>query len=192
MVKSLNGVIESIPPLEGLVASKRIRLHLLGFDDQDFVVRVDPNQLIQVVMNLVLNSRDALRYQGNIWFELSSRIVDEEEAEVLELEAGEYAVFAVEDDGSGIDESIQFHLGLALGWFDHHCFGDGKRHGRSMKSVVDQSLSDVIDSNTCGFIEATKVDNTFVGDKSLISFVEHRRGIFRGSPPLLKKCVFSR
>jgi len=107
VVNLADGIRESISLLEGLVASKRIRLHLLGFDDQDFVVRVDPNQLIQVVMNLVLNSRDALRYQGNIWFELSSRFVDEEEGEVLELEAGEYAVFAVEDDGSGIDESIQ-------------------------------------------------------------------------------------
>ncbi|MEE2856782.1 MAG: ATP-binding protein [Planctomycetota bacterium] len=107
VVNLADGIRSSISLLEGLVASKRISIHMLGFDDQDLVVRVDSNQLVQVVMNLVLNSRDALHYQGNLWFELSSRFVDGEDGEALELEAGEYAVFAVEDDGCGIDESIQ-------------------------------------------------------------------------------------
>ncbi len=107
VVNLADGIRDSVALLEGLVASKRIRLHLHGFDDQDLVVRVDPNQLVQVVMNLVLNARDALQYQGNLWFELTSRNVDDKTGESLELEPGEYAVFAVEDDGCGIDESVK-------------------------------------------------------------------------------------
>ncbi len=60
------------------------------------VVRADPTQLEQVVVNLVLNARDAMPGGGTI--------------EVGVRADGDAAVLVVVDDGCGIDESAREHI----------------------------------------------------------------------------------
>jgi two-component system cell cycle sensor histidine kinase/response regulator CckA len=74
---------------------------------------MDPAQAQQILLNLVLNARDALPQGGHITVEtgnckvqiLSSAGVNESRGACLPC-----ALFAVEDDGHGMDESVRAHL----------------------------------------------------------------------------------
>ncbi|MEO7972219.1 MAG: PAS domain S-box protein, partial [Thermoanaerobaculia bacterium] len=71
-------------------------------------VRADPGQLNQVLMNLVLNSRDALPAGGRITIETSGVEIDAaDSASHSVLQPGPYVVLAVSDTGVGMDEATQ-------------------------------------------------------------------------------------
>ena len=71
-------------------------------------VQADPAQLRQVVMNLVLNARDAMPGGGRLSIETSARDLDEHFTEAkLELAPGGYVVLAVSDTGQGMDEATR-------------------------------------------------------------------------------------
>jgi len=71
-------------------------------------VQADPAQLRQVVMNLVLNARDAMPRGGRLSIEISPRELDARLTEArLELAPGSYVVLAVSDTGQGMDEATR-------------------------------------------------------------------------------------
>jgi signal transduction histidine kinase/CheY-like chemotaxis protein len=74
-------------------------------------VKADPGQVAQVVMNLVLNGRDAMPSGGDLT--IATRNVDiEPEADGFHLrpEPGRYVCIEVRDSGVGMDESVKGHL----------------------------------------------------------------------------------
>jgi PAS domain S-box-containing protein len=81
----------------------------------DYVVTIDPTRIQQVIMNLALNSRDAMPNGGNLRIELSRVTVDSTEASLpgipdLELAAGDWVCLSVQDTGTGMDEHVRAHL----------------------------------------------------------------------------------
>ncbi len=82
-----------------------IELHLEPLDGV-CIIHADPGSLDQVVMNLVLNSRDALERGGRITLETRERYVDQAFAAAhLGMKAGPHVVLSVHDDGTGMDEA---------------------------------------------------------------------------------------
>lgn len=74
-------------------------------------VRVDPVQLEQVLVNLVLNARDAMSQGGRLTIETGN--VDFEEGAGSKraiVPAGKYAVLSVTDNGRGMDEEAQSRI----------------------------------------------------------------------------------
>jgi two-component system cell cycle sensor histidine kinase/response regulator CckA len=74
-------------------------------------VRADPGQLEQVIVNLAVNSRDAMPAGGRLTIE--TRNVDLDAAYATEhrtVAPGPYVVLAVSDTGSGMSEAIQSHM----------------------------------------------------------------------------------
>ncbi len=74
-------------------------------------VRADPSQLEQVVLNLVINSRDAMPDGGRLTVKVDNVELDEVAAVALvEGRAGRYARLSVSDTGMGIDEQTRAKL----------------------------------------------------------------------------------
>ncbi len=71
-------------------------------------VLADPAQMEQVLMNLVLNARDAMRRGGRLLVETANVELDESYVRThLGARAGEYVLLSVTDEGSGIPPSIR-------------------------------------------------------------------------------------
>jgi signal transduction histidine kinase/CheY-like chemotaxis protein len=71
-------------------------------------VQVDPAQMLQVVMNLAINARDAMPGGGRLEMHTGTRALgaaDRALIDEFDLRPGEYAVLSVSDSGVGIDPS---------------------------------------------------------------------------------------
>ncbi|HEX9887288.1 MAG TPA: response regulator [Longimicrobiales bacterium] len=68
-------------------------------------VRIDPTQLEQMVVNLVVNARHALPSGGTIPMTVSDHKITDEDADG-DLDPGAYATITVTDDGVGMTEDV--------------------------------------------------------------------------------------
>jgi signal transduction histidine kinase/CheY-like chemotaxis protein len=74
-------------------------------------VRTDQAQFQQVLLNLVLNARDALRNRGRIVVRTANRVLPPGlNRRPTDLPAGRYVALTVEDNGTGMDAETQKHL----------------------------------------------------------------------------------
>jgi len=74
-------------------------------------ITADPRELKQVLLNLVLNARDAMTDGGQITIETANVVLDETYAADHRLmPQGHYALLAVTDTGTGMDAEARAHL----------------------------------------------------------------------------------
>lgn len=68
------------------------------------VVRADPTQIEQVIMNLCINARDAMPQGGRLIIETGGKTFDEKSVDLQQhARPGTYAMLAVTDTGTGMD-----------------------------------------------------------------------------------------
>jgi two-component system cell cycle sensor histidine kinase/response regulator CckA len=74
-------------------------------------INADPGQMEQVLMNLVVNARDAIPDGGAITIETSIVEIDQAYADMhVAVKPGTYAMLAVTDNGCGIDAETTKHI----------------------------------------------------------------------------------
>ena len=74
-------------------------------------VMADPSQIMQILMNLCVNARDAMPKGGTLVIHTDNQIADAElAARVAHLSPGEKVVLTVKDDGEGMTEEVLEHL----------------------------------------------------------------------------------
>ena len=75
------------------------------------VVQIDPGHLNQIIMNLVINARDAMPCEGRITVETAEVDFDTSRQTRSGLaQPGAYVMLQVSDTGMGMDEAIQAHI----------------------------------------------------------------------------------
>jgi two-component system cell cycle sensor histidine kinase/response regulator CckA len=70
-------------------------------------VRADASEMEQVLMNLVLNARDAMPAGGTLTIRTGIVTVDEPFARAHQVKAGEFITIAVDDTGTGMTPDVQ-------------------------------------------------------------------------------------
>lgn len=106
-VVDLNQVVRESAKLARRLVGENIDLKT-ELDSQDAPIEIDPNQLEQILMNLVVNGRDALADGGTLRISsTSSRIVEEPRySSTSTILPGRYVELCVEDNGKGIEPEV--------------------------------------------------------------------------------------
>jgi two-component system cell cycle sensor histidine kinase/response regulator CckA len=110
----------SIVNLNTIVGTTQTFLRRLIGDDVRLVTRLDPGlnpvqadpgQIQQIIMNLAVNSRDAMPDGGTLIIETSNVLLDETyQASRPEVRPGPYSMLAVTDTGEGMSPEIQARI----------------------------------------------------------------------------------
>jgi PAS domain S-box-containing protein len=102
-------VSETLGLLERVIGSNiEIKTHLPA---DLALVRADPTQIEQVVMNLCINARDAMASGGSIAIETSNVLLDESCRAINSLASpGSYVVLSVSDTGTGMNQATLDHI----------------------------------------------------------------------------------
>ncbi len=109
-VINLNSIIMDMEKMLCRLIGEHIELRTLPGTDLG-QINADPGQIEQVILNLVINARDAMPKGGKISIETANTYLDEEYARRhIAVTPGWYAMLAVSDTGQGMDEETQRHI----------------------------------------------------------------------------------
>jgi CheY-like chemotaxis protein len=109
-VLDLNAAIDGLEPMVRQLIGDNIRL-VLKLDAAAGHIRADAGQLDQILVNLVVNARDAMPDGGTVTIETSNVLVDDPSAiEHFEVRPGPYSLLVVHDTGVGMDLVTREHI----------------------------------------------------------------------------------
>jgi signal transduction histidine kinase/CheY-like chemotaxis protein len=106
----LNKALTKVEPMLRRMIGEDIVMTVNGRAANAFV-RVDPGQVEQVVMNLVVNARDAMPQGGRLNVETGSALLDEAAvADMPDAQPGDYVVLSVSDTGVGMPPEVRARI----------------------------------------------------------------------------------
>ncbi len=135
----LRDLLPGLQRMLGRLLGERITL-AIGIPGEALLLNADPGQLEQVVVNLVLNARDAMSDGGTVRVEAQiARLPAEASARLRRSEDEEYIRIDVTDTGSGMSDAVRARvfepffttkeLGRGTGLGLATSFGIVKQHG---------------------------------------------------------------
>jgi two-component system, cell cycle sensor histidine kinase and response regulator CckA len=107
---NLNNVVANLESMLQRLIGADIRL-AITLDPSNALVRADQAQLEQVIMNLVVNARDAMTQGGTLTIDTAQiELAKSPLYHVDPLPPGPYVKLSVRDTGSGMDRATQAHI----------------------------------------------------------------------------------
>ena len=102
-ILDFNSVVENISKMLRRLIGEHIDIAVIP-DAKLGLVKADPGQIEQVIVNLAVNARDAMPKGGKLTLETANITISDEYAfSHLEVPPGHYVMFAMTDTGSGMD-----------------------------------------------------------------------------------------
>lgn len=105
-VLNLNQVILDMDKMLRMTISEEIEFNFISAPDL-WPVKIDPTQISQVVINLVVNARDAMSGGGVLTIQTANVNLRENH---LGLLPGKFVALSVADTGSGMSEDVKSHI----------------------------------------------------------------------------------
>ena len=106
---NLNTIVVDMDKLLRRTLGEDIELVTL-IDCDDATVKADPGLIEQMIMNLAVNSRDAMPHGGKLVIRTTRINLDEGYCgDHVEVQPGEYAVLSVRDTGIGMTDDVREH-----------------------------------------------------------------------------------
>jgi PAS domain S-box-containing protein len=102
----INQLVGTIQELLRRTLGERIKMKVGGADDL-WLVRCDPNQLENALLNLAINARDAMPDGGTLTIEASNVTLNAKQASRLDCAPGDYVCVAISDTGVGMTPEVQ-------------------------------------------------------------------------------------
>lgn len=137
-IMNLNDVIANFEKMLRRVIGEDIafRTH---FDHQLGRIKADPGQIEQVLMNLVINARDAMPMGGSLTIETTNFLIDDNYARRhVGVTPGPYVRLIVSDNGTGMDADTQIRIFEPF--FTTKAKGEGTGLGLStVHGIINQS-----------------------------------------------------
>jgi signal transduction histidine kinase len=109
-IVNLNDILlELKEPLKDKL-SENINLDI-QLPDENYLIKIDPKQLENLITELVVNSSHAIQNEGNIIISLDTTLLNSQYVKDHDLnDPGEYVVLTIEDDGVGMDDYTLSHI----------------------------------------------------------------------------------
>jgi PAS domain S-box-containing protein len=136
-VFDIGDVLREMQPLLQRVVNDDVRVHVLASRHVGLTA-LDRESIERVIMNLVVNARDAMPAGGTVVLEANLVELDDETARAHgDATPGAYAVLAVADTGAGMDEATRARIFEP--YFTTKPSGQGTGLGLStVQAIVDQ------------------------------------------------------
>lgn len=110
VVLNLNDIIQNAQSMVQPLMGERIHLSALLSKDP-VMVKVDANQIEQVLINMVINAQESMPEGGQLMLETKKIILQQTDIKVgMEIIPGEYALLIVKDTGKGMADQTKAHL----------------------------------------------------------------------------------
>jgi len=171
-VMDLNATLTDMLPMLRRLVDDSIRISMV-LSPSAVNIKADPNQVQQILLNLVVNARDAMPRGGVVTIESQKVTLDSAKAEMkLDLKPGRYAVIAVSDTGSGMDEATRARIFEPF--FTTKAAGEGTGLGLStVFGIVQQSGGSIWVYSELGrgttfkiYLPSTEENPTFAAEPS--------------------------
>jgi PAS domain S-box-containing protein len=109
-ILDLNAIVQNVEKMLRRLIGEDIEL-VTALDPGVGPINADQGQIEQIILNLVVNSRDAMPHGGKLTIETSNVEVDEEYARQHPPQLpGPYVMLMVSDTGIGMDSETQAHI----------------------------------------------------------------------------------
>jgi len=109
-VLDLNELIKNLNKMLQRLIGEHIELRTFSKGSLS-LIKSDPSQVEQIIINLAVNARDAMPNGGKLTIETADASLDAEYCKKHpHVEAGNYVLLAISDNGVGIDKETQQHI----------------------------------------------------------------------------------
>ena len=105
-VIELNDVVKGVEKMMARLVGEDIQLSW-STSAEPAKIHADPGQIEQVIMNLVINARDAMPNGGHVTIETAHVVVHENDSEHADVLPGRYVTLTVSDTGVGMDAATR-------------------------------------------------------------------------------------